>query len=590
MKATKVIRRTVIISLFTFGFTIGTADTDNFAQNMKLPIICKKFISQLLVFSILFLMMLTLYACGEKENVRSNIKLGGTYRIPITSEITSLDPASGQYYSWTIGGRIYEGLLNYSKDESKIIGLLADSYEVNGLSYIFYLRQGVKFHDDPCFIGGKGRELTAADVKYSFERRFRIHRDRGRNWGDEEHLGAFAGYEEFVKGKSNQISGFKIINKYTFEIQLKRPDINLLSSLTGSPYYIVPEEAVKYYGEDFKFHPVGTGPFRFSEFLPNDRLVLVKNENYWDFENGVRLPYLDAVKYISYLPGQTEKMLLDFQTGKLDEITDDVAIYLTDLVDSNSLDSIVFKGWLKENGVQFVKDKVFRKLIYLEVFESNIKVRQAISYAINRKRLVAGKQTIFQSYEVAEGPVAPNTIYFNEKLEGQYYAPDKAKELLREAGFPGGKGLPIYPFFSSSDTDAILIVEDLQAVGFKIKKVNRHPGWRKYLEGEGPLLALMRNQTTSPEAYDVFVGFVENTPECLSDTSFVRVFQDWKKNDDTLKNKKLINRLEEITVDITPVVFLYHIGGEFRFLQRYVRGRQLGNAWGYKLNYVWLDN
>ncbi len=529
-------------------------------------------------------LMFTQSSCRERTTPTPKIRLGGTYRIPVTADITSLDPISGQLHSWTIGSQIFEGLLTYSRDESNIIPLLAESYEINGPTLTFHLRQGVRFHDDACFPDGKGRELTAEDVKYSFERRWKNLIDRRT-----ARFEPFLGYEEFIAGKSPHVEGFRVADKYTFEIQLTNPYPGLFrDEIAYIGFFIIPREAVEYYGEDFKLHPVGTGPFRFSEFEPNEKLVLVKNENYWGFEQGVRLPYLDAVEYHLYSPGETHKMLFDFRTGKLDESSQNVVRNLADLAGFDLEKNLIFKGWLKDQDVQFVKDSVFRKLRYIEIYESNRKVRQAISYAIDRKRLVAGQQSIFQNYEVANGPIAPNTIFFNPELKGQYYDPDKARRLLAEAGFPNGEGLPEYPFYYAPGPDSEQIVRDLRAVGFKIRRINKHPGWREVFYGPGPLLAWMRNQITSPEAYDV-LDLIDGQPECLTDSLFLGAFREWRKNDENFKDLNLMHRVEEIACDITPQVFLYHIGGDFRFLQSYVRGRQPGNAWGHKLHYVWLD-
>jgi len=529
------------------------------------------------------LLLLASFACGRESKPAKTAKLGGTYHIPAAYHIGSLDPISGDIASWTIGSQIYEGLLTYSSDETRITPLLAERYTTNDLSMQIHLRKGVKFHDAPCFAGGKGRELTAADVKYSFERLYHLDA-AARNLP----AGAFLGYEEFVKGRSSHIEGFKVLDKYIFEIRLTKPDPDLLSSLTNTNRFIVPKEAVEFYGDAFKWHPVGTGPFRFSEIEPNKNLVLVKNENYWGYEGQLRLPYLDCIEYIFYSPEEDEKMFLDFQTGRIDECTSAVSQYLHELVEPDPQGNLLFKGWLKENGVQFVKDKAFRKLRYLQVEEENKKVRQAMGYAINQKRLIDKHANIFTNYEIAKGPIPSSAIYFNQNLAGQYYDPGQARKLLEEAGFPQGKGLPEYPFISLPDPDADFIAEDLEAVGFKIKKTDPFPAWRELLVRKEPLLVRLMNINTTPDVYSILEGLPKAA--CLTDSLFIRAFQDWQENEASYKNRVLLNRLEEIIIDIAPVVFLYQIDGEFRFLQRNVRGRQLGNAWGDKLQHVWLDH
>jgi oligopeptide transport system substrate-binding protein len=177
-----------------------------------MPVQLKRSLS---VFLFLLLQLQIIFSClyCEGKGARNiSVKLGGTYRIPITTDITSLDPISGQLYSWTIGGQIYEGLVTYSRDESKIIPLLAESFEVSDSLLSFNLRKGVKFHDDPCFPGGKGREVTAADIKFSIERVAGKDRERNRP------LAAVVGYETFTTTKSSHLEGLRVRDKYKFQI------------------------------------------------------------------------------------------------------------------------------------------------------------------------------------------------------------------------------------------------------------------------------------------------------------------------------------------------------------------------------------
>lgn len=527
-----------------------------------------------------FLLFLSVFACGRESSPTPTVKLGSTYRIPIFSDITCLDPICGESHTWTIGSQIYEGLVTYARESANLIPLLAESYTAHDLSLTFHLRQGVKFHDDVCFPDGKGREFTAADVKYSIERFFK-HR-LGDKFIIEQAFQKIRGFKAFIDNEASHIEGLEIPDKYIFTIKFIEPDHELLWTLADHFMFVVPREAVEYYGESFKLHPVGTGPFRFSEIVPNEKLVLVKNKNYWGHEDGVRLPYLDAVEYVIYRPDETEKMLLDFQTGKIDECTQEVAPHLLHLAERDSLGHVKFKGWLKERGVQFVKDKAFHALRYLHIVESNKLVRQAMSYAINRQRLAKHQTSIFQTAHIAKGPLPPNNSYYNEIFPGQFSDPAKARELLEKSGFPGGKGLPEYQFISLPSPDVDCIVEDLAATGFRVKKSAPFPGWRNLLTESKPLLVRLMNINTSPKVYAAFDMF-----DYIKDAEFVNAYATWQKN---AENRMLVYRLEEMAVDLSPMVFLYHLDGEFRFLQRYVRGRQLGNAWGHKLHYVWLDH
>ena len=181
-------------------------------------------------------LLLLILSCSTPDEPLTTVKLGGTYRIPITRDITNLDPISGESNSWIIGSQIFEGLVTHSRDEPQIIPLLAESYEISDRTLTFHLRQAIRFHDDVCFPNGEGREFTAEDVKYSFERRLRTLSDSRST-----RFGPFVGYEEFITGKSPHVKGFRVVDKFTFQLQLTRPYPGLLNDkIASSGFFIVP--------------------------------------------------------------------------------------------------------------------------------------------------------------------------------------------------------------------------------------------------------------------------------------------------------------------------------------------------------------
>ena len=517
-------------------------------------------------------------SCTHQTVPISNVKLGGTYRIPIVSEISCLDPLCGELYTWSIGSQIFEGLVTFSKDGSHIIPLLAERFEIKDSSIIFYLRKHVYFQNDPCFLKGRGRIVAASDVKYSFERFFNLLKTSTNSNSPEFFI---SGLKDFFNGRTDHVNGLEVINDLTLKIKTKK-SFHVLKQLASHHFFVIPKEAVDYYSEDFKLHPVGTGPFRFSEFVANEKLVLVKNEYYWDYKNGIKLPYLDAIEYIMYPLHAGEKILLDFQIGKIDECGSEISKYINDQVEQNILGNITFKNWFKEKKIKFVKATLFNKLRYLEVNFDNQKVRQAISYSINRKLLIKQKNNIFEKYISAQGPIPPNNKYFNKQLLLQHYNIVKAKKLLEEAGYPHGIGLPEFSLLTAPSSDAGIILKNLRSIGIKIKKTDPFPGWRK-LVGKSNVITRMLTINTFP--FDVNINEFAETEECLSDSNFKELYSIWQKNNNT----KLINQIEKMIASITPVVFLYYISSDYRFLHKYVMGRQLGNAWGHKLEYVWLD-
>jgi len=518
-------------------------------------------------------------SCSHNVEPVSKIKIGGIYRIPFVSEITCLDPLGGELHTWSIGSQILEGLVTFSRDGSQIIPLLAERYEKKNFSLVFYLRKNVRFHNDPCFPKGIGRVIESSDIKYSFERYFNHLKNYPESNNSEYPI---FGVKDFLKGTTNHISGFGIVSDSIFIIKTRKPN-SLLRQLASHHFFIIPKEAVNYYGEDFKLHPVGTGPFRFSEFLANEKLVIVINENYWDSNGEIKLPYLDAVEYIMYPLNAGEKMLLDFQSGKIDECNSEISNYINDQVGLSNSGKIIFKNWFKENEIKFVEDTLFNKLRYLEINLKNKKIRQAISYGINREYLIKQKDNVFEKYVSAQGPIPPNNKYFNKNLSPQQYNPLKAKELLEDAGYPLGIGLPEFSLLTTPSPDADIIINDLQSIGLKIKKIDPFPGWREIINKENVITRLLSINTFP---FDINLNEFAETEECLNDSNFKEYYSTWKKNEES---NNMINQIEKMIAEITPVVFLYHISSDYRFLHKYVRGRQLGNAWGQKLQYVWLD-
>ena len=154
--------------------------------------------------------------------------------------------------------------------------------------------------------------MTAADFAYSFQR---ICDPIVASSGAWIFKGKIKGYEDFKNGDAQTIRGFQAINDSTFDIILTHPFPPFLA-LLAMPYgYVVPREAILHYGEDFRIHPVGTGPFRFHRWEEGHHLILHKNEEYFEEENGQPLPYLDAVS-VRFIPSKLSAFM-EFLQGKL---------------------------------------------------------------------------------------------------------------------------------------------------------------------------------------------------------------------------------------------------------------------------------
>jgi len=349
-----------------------------------------------------------------------------------TNKPASFDPA---FIAWTndyaVAANIYSTLVSYKPGTRKMIGDLAVKWEVseNGTVYTFYLRKGVKFH------GGFG-ELKASDVKFSFERIL----DPSTK----------ARYRDFFKS----IESIEVVDDYTVRFRLKYPDPAFLTYL--APWrnsFIVSEKAVEKYGEDFGFNPIGTGPFIFEKWDPETGDVILKaNPDYYGEKPKVDKVIYKVVEdpYTAYLAlekGEVDVVALDTSiSGLLERAKANPNIVVYEKVSGGSL-SLTFN---------------LRHPIL-----SDVRVRRAIAYAINKTEIVEGllKGTVME----AKGFLSPAYIGYTDDLPTYPYDPEKAKQLLAEAGYPDGFEIDFYtPSTGVMPKVATVIQEQLRKIGIKV--------------------------------------------------------------------------------------------------------------------------
>ncbi|MCS7005682.1 MAG: ABC transporter substrate-binding protein [Cytophagales bacterium] len=387
-----------------------------------------------------------LYGCGKttkEQQQTTQEERKKVFRYNQAEGLTSLDPAHARTQAniWAVT-QLYNGLFEFTESLVEQV-CLAESYDVSsdGKTYIIKIRKGVHFHDSDVFPDGKGREVTAEDFVYSFKRILDPNTASS---------GAWIFNDKVLRDKNGNISDtcFKALDKYTLAIYLQKQFPPFLQILAMPYCFVVPREAVEKYGKDFGRNPVGTGPFKFQAWDDGNSLTFLKNPNYWRRDiNHNPLPYLDAVQ-ISFIADKNTEFLT-FQQGKLDLITG---------IDASIIDQILKKdGTPREEIAQkFTVQKVdYLNTEYLGFildpsrYEDknhpllDKRVRQALSYAINREELVS---YIRNNLGVPgdNGFVPPFLPSFDEnKVKGYNFNPDKANALLKEAGYgQGGKKMP----------------------------------------------------------------------------------------------------------------------------------------------------
>ena len=384
-------------------------------------------LSKLSLYFCFILISLVLVACGGGDDKPSTASgsggsdpvSGGTLtRALIYGDPQNLDPVIRSHGTGTsmVTWNIYEPLIRYEATEGKFLPANAESWEVNseGTVYTFKLKKGVKFHN--------GREVKAEDFKYSLERLVNP-KTASPNAGN---LQMVVGYKEFTGGSASEFSGVKVIDEYTLEITLSKPN-NTFLSIMSLPYTsAVPKEAVEELGDKFGSQPIGAGPFKFASWIRDSEIVLEKFE---DYHAGA--PHLDSVVY---------KILIDqaardtsFTSEQIDVMTIGDAQYAQ--YNSNPK----FKDYIVEVPELFIRNLRFN--LQEEGPWQDVRVRQAINHAIDRETIIAS--VLGGKAYSANGPLPTSIQGYNEDVFSYAYDPEKAKSLLAEAGYSGGFTLPI---------------------------------------------------------------------------------------------------------------------------------------------------
>jgi len=400
-----------------------------------------------------------LSACYSTDKENANI-----FHYNESSGVANLDPAfaKSQSVMW-VAHQLYNTLVEVDS-QLHIVPSLATRWDVSAdrKTYTFHLRNDVFFHDDACFKNSKGKKLTAQDVVYSFNRIVDSKTASPGSW--------------IFNGKVDSVEGFKALDDTTFQLKLINPYHPILGILSMQYCSIVPEEAVKKYGSEFRRHAVGSGPFQFVAWEEGQALLLKKNPVYFEKDsNGNRLPNLDGVK-ISFYDSKATEFLL-FRQGKLHFIND---------IDASFKDEVLTKkGALRTEW----KDKInlqthpYLNIEYLGMLVDSTnpvlvnsptrlqKVRKAINYGFDRRKMILYLRNSI-GIPAESGFVPTGLPSFDSTIvKGYSYNPTLARKLLTEAGFVNGKSLPqikllTIPIYANL---ADYIVKQLEEIGFKIQ-------------------------------------------------------------------------------------------------------------------------
>lgn len=349
--------------------------------------------------------------------------------------ISSLDPAFAKSQSTMWAAHQFYNTLVEIDDSLHIKPSLAKSWDISAdrTVFTFHLRTDVLFHDDPAFREGRGRKLVAGDVVYSFSRIMDKTTASPGSW--------------IFNRKVDSLQAFTALDDSTFQLKLQRPYIPMLGIISMQYCSVVPREAVEKYGTEFRRHPVGTGPFQFVAWEEGQALVLKKNPNYFERDSaGNRLPYVDGVK-ISFYDSKATEFLL-FRQKELEFINDIEASFKDEILTKKGT---LRKDWEKKIVLQATP---YLNIEYLGIMVDTSnklvtnsplrfkKIRQAINYGFDRRKMVLYLRNSLGT--AAESGFIPMGLpsFDTTAVKGYHYDPAKTKQLLADAGYPDGKGLP----------------------------------------------------------------------------------------------------------------------------------------------------
>jgi peptide/nickel transport system substrate-binding protein len=358
------------------------------------------------------------------------------FRYNESAGITSLDPAFAfnQANIWAVN-QLFNGLVQLD-EQLKVIPCIAKRWEIapDGLKYTFHLRKDVYFHPDDVFGGDKRRKVVAGDFVFSFERLL------------DEGMASPGAWVLAQVQKENAKHAFSAPDDSTLVIFLDAPFPPFLGLLSMQYCSVIPHEAVGKYGADFRQHPVGTGPFRFAMWKEGVKLVMLRNERYFETGDYGPLPYLDAVAVTFIVDKQSA--FLEFMKGNLDFVSGIDASYKDELLTKNGELRQKYSSVINMTKQPYLNTEYLGILIdtnYKAAAESPLRfkmVRQALNLGFDRVKMMRYLRNNIGIAGTA-GFVPAGMPWFDQKqVSGYRYDPVKATQLLGKAGFPGGRGLP----------------------------------------------------------------------------------------------------------------------------------------------------
>ncbi len=434
--------------------------------------------------------------CGDGGDGAIFPRGASVLRIADVDDVPTLDPAAGyDTESWTFEQAIFDTLVRYGDDNVDLEPDLAESWEssADARRFVFHLRRDARFSN--------GRPVTGDDIRYGIERVL----DPATGSRGMEYYRDIAGAADFTAHRTAHVAGIETPDPWTIVFKLDSPDPIFVHKLAMPFASAVPREVVERWGEDFSRHAVGSGAFMLKEWIGGQRLILVRNPFYFRKD----LPRLDAI--IDSLGVSSELQWLKYEAGDLDVVAQIPPAEFPYVMKTPRLRSLTRKKTT-------VTTQYLGMNCRMAPFD-DVRVRRAINYAIDRRKLVA---LLNGRGVVATGVLPPGLPGFDPQLKGYSYDPALARSLLEQAHLANGFSFELW---MRADATALMlgqsIQQDLALVGLHVDL--KPVAW-------GPFLEAIRQ----PHTVQAFVsGWEADFPDPENFLGTLLSRRQWGANNDT---------------------------------------------------------
>ena len=533
--------------------------------------------------------LLLLASCGKHQDSDEGLAI---FKYNESAGILTLDPiyAKDLPHIWACN-QLFNSLVAFD-NHMNLVPMVAKSWDISedGLRYTFHLRNDVQFHEDTCFYQSALRQaqgpsrhyevkvvepvetpttgsrfVTAQDFVYSFNRVVDKQLSSPGAW-------IFAS----VRHEDEQYA-FTALDDSTFQIELSKPFPPFLGILSMTYASVVPHEAIEYYGDDFRSHPVGTGPFKFQYWKEGVKLVCRKNPNYFERDAaGERLPYIDAVS-VSFLIDK-QVAFLEFIKGKFDFMSGIDARYKDEL--------LTYDGQLRqkyEDKIELITEPYLNTEYFSFFIDPNDSLgpdrskalRQAVSLCIDREKMLRYLRNGIG--EPGTGGMIPAGLPGHSSTIGYGYDLKRAQHLVAENHLEGYL-LQLTTVADYADIGKF-VQSQVEQIGLQCKMEVMPPATMRSMRSSGSLQFFRSSWVADYPDAENYLSLFTTPNFCpagpnythYSNSKYDKLYDKALLCNDLLERARYYTEMDSLMMQDAPVVVLFY-DEVLRFVNKRVQG------------------